>query len=157
MQSGEDCTGALPDPVEPSNPAFPGDYPERTVLDPPIVVDTAKTTMQRARLKRGDESLTHAGQAGARRDKDSATQRRCGKICLRQIAPRKLNLDARDWAHIERLVRQIGCANFCRRKFHENVDSPRQRGGKGHCFVRVTGGKTTKEKVRSSIEAPVAT
>ena len=54
------------------------------VRDPPIVVDTAKTTMHRARLKRGDESLTHAGQAGARRDKDSARK----------------YVDAMDWAHI---------------------------------------------------------
>ena len=41
-----------------------------------------------------------------------------------------MNLDARDWAHIERLVRQKGRADFCRRKFHENAHSPRQRGGK---------------------------
>ena len=38
--------------------------------------------------------------------------------------------DAMDWAHIERLVRQKGYASFCRRKFHENAHSPRQRGGK---------------------------
>ena len=46
------------------------------------------------------------------------------------MAMQMFSSDAMDWAHIERLVRQKGCAGFCQRKFHENAHSPRQRGGK---------------------------
>ena len=46
------------------------------------------------------------------------------------MAMQIFSTDAMDWAHIERLVRQKGYASFCQWNFHENVDSPRQRGGK---------------------------